>query len=57
MYTRAGRYYHLHPMGKRSDILQNGSKSNQLIKIGRIDGDGIETLSVAGDIRITFSRP
>lgn len=36
---------------------KNGSKSNQLIKIGRIDGDGIETLSVAGDIRITFSRP
>ena len=36
---------------------KNGSKSNQLIKIGRIDGDGIETLNVAGDIRVTFQRP
>ncbi len=36
---------------------KNGSKSNQLIKIGRIDGDGIETLSVSGDIRVTFQHP
>ena len=32
------------------------SYSNDLIKIGHIDGDGIEALSTAGDIKVKFER-
>ena len=35
---------------------KNWSQSNDLIKIGRIDGDGIEVLNVAGDIVVKFER-
>ena len=35
---------------------KNGSRSNDLIKIGHIDGDGIEALRVAGDVRVKFER-
>lgn len=32
------------------------SQSNDLIKIGRIDGDGISALNVAGDVAVRFER-
>ncbi len=32
------------------------SYSNDLIKIGHIEGDGIETLRTAGDIKVKFER-
>lgn len=35
---------------------KNWSYSNDLIKIGHIDGDGIEALRTAGDIKVKFER-
>ena len=35
---------------------KNGSYSDTLIKIGRVDGNGIEMLSVPGDILVRFER-
>lgn len=35
---------------------KNWSYSNDLIKIGHIDGNGIEALNVAGDVRVKFER-
>lgn len=35
---------------------KNWSHSNELIKIGHIDGNGIEALQVAGDIKVKFEK-
>ena len=37
-------------------ITRDWIKSNDLIKIGRIDGNGIEALSIAGDIPVKIER-
>ena len=44
------------PWGNVAIFCKNGSGSNDLIKIGHIDGDGIEALRVAGDVRVKFER-
>lgn len=44
------------PWGNVAIFCKNGSRSNDLIKIGHIDGDGIEALRVAGDVRVKFER-
>lgn len=44
------------PWGNVAIFCKNWSYSNDLIKIGRIDGDGIEALNVGGDIRVKFER-
>ncbi len=44
------------PWGNVAIFCKNWSYSNDLIKIGRIDGDGIEVLNVGGDIRVKFER-
>lgn len=44
------------PWGNVAIFCKSGSHSNDLIRIGRIDGNGIEALSVAGDIRVKFAR-
>lgn len=44
------------PWGNVAIFCKNWSHSNDLIKIGRIDDDGIEALNVAGDITVKFER-
>ena len=44
------------PWGNVAIFCKNWSYSNDLIKIGRIDGDGIEVMNVGGDIRVKFER-
>lgn len=44
------------PWGNVAIFCKNWSQSNDLIKIGHIDGNGIETLSVAGDIMVKFEK-
>ncbi|GGK19696.1 cyclophilin-like fold protein [Parabacteroides faecis] len=44
------------PWGNVAIFCKNWSRSNDLIKIGRIDGDGIGVLNVAGDIAVKFER-
>lgn len=44
------------PWGNVAIFCKSWSHSNDLIKIGRIDGNGIEALSVAGDVRVIFER-
>ena len=44
------------PWGNVAIFCKSWSHSNDLIKIGRIDGDGIETLNVGGDITVKFER-
>lgn len=44
------------PWGNVAIFCKSGSHSNDLIKIGRIDDNGIEALSVAGDIRVKFEQ-
>ena len=44
------------PWGNVAIFCKNWSYSNDLIKIGRIDGDGIEVLNVGGNIRVKFER-
>ena len=44
------------PWGNVAIFCKNGSRSNDLIKIGHIDGDGIEAVRVAGDVRVKFER-
>lgn len=44
------------PWGNVAIFCKNWSYSNDLIKIGRIDGDGVEVLNVGGDIRVKFER-
>lgn len=44
------------PWGNVAIFCKSWSNSNDLIKIGHIDGNGIEMLSVAGDIQIKLER-
>lgn len=44
------------PWNNVAIFCKSWSQSNDLIKIGRIDGDGIGALSVAGDIAVKFER-
>ena len=44
------------PWGNVAIFCKSWSHSNDLIKIGRIDGNGIEILNVGGDIRVKFER-
>ena len=44
------------PWGNVAIFCKNWSRSNDLIKIGHIDGDGIGVLNVAGDIAVKFER-
>lgn len=44
------------PWGNVAVFCKSWSQSNDLIKIGHIDGNGIETLSVTGDVSVKFKR-
>ena len=44
------------PWGNVAIFCKNWSHSNDLIKIGRIDGNGIEALNIGGDIAVKFER-
>lgn len=44
------------PWGNVAIFCRNWSYSNDLVKIGHIDGDGIETLRTAGHIKVKFER-
>ena len=44
------------PWGNVAIFCKNWSYSDDLIKIGRIDGNGIEALNVGGDIRVKIER-
>lgn len=44
------------PWGNVAIFCKNWSHSNDLIKIGRINGNGIEALNIAGDIPAKFER-
>lgn len=44
------------PWGNVAIFCKSWSHSNDLIKIGRIDGNGIGVLGVAGDISVKFER-
>lgn len=44
------------PWGNVAIFCKNWSHSNDLIKIGRIDGNGIDVLNVGGDIRVKIER-
>ena len=44
------------PWGNVAIFCKSWSHSNDQIKIGRIDGDGIEALNIGGDIAVKFKR-
>ncbi len=44
------------PWGNVAIFCKSWSHSNDLIKIGRIDGNGVEALTVEGDITVKFER-
>lgn len=44
------------PWGNVATFCKNWSHSNDLIRIGRIDGNGIEALTVGGDIRVKIEK-
>lgn len=44
------------PWGNVAIFCKNWPHSNDLIKIGHIDGNGIEVLSIAGDVSVKFER-
>ena len=44
------------PWGNVAIFCKSWSHSKDLIKIGRIDGNGIEVLSIAGDVPVTFEK-
>lgn len=44
------------PWGNVAIFCKNWPHSNDLIKIGRIDGDGIETLNKAGNLTVKFEK-
>ena len=44
------------PWGNVAIFCKSWSHSNDLIKIGRIDGSGIGVLGVAGDVPVKFER-
>lgn len=44
------------PWGNVAIFYKNGSRSNDLIRIGRIDGNGIEALSIPGSLSVRLER-
>lgn len=44
------------PWGNVAIFCKSWSHSNDLIKIGRIDGNGIEAMNIGGDITVKFER-
>ena len=44
------------PWGNVAIFCKNWSHSNDLIKIGHIDGDGISALTTGGDIKVKFEK-
>lgn len=44
------------PWGNVAIFCKSWSHSQDLIKIGHIDGNGIEALCVAGDVQVTFEK-
>ena len=44
------------PWGNVAIFYKNGSRSNDLIRIGRIDGNGIEALSIPGSLSVRIER-
>lgn len=44
------------PWGSVAIFCKNWSHSNDLIKIGHIDGDGISALTTGGDIKVKFEK-
>ena len=44
------------PWGNVAIFCKNWSQTNDLIKIGHIDGDGISALNVAGDVAVKFQK-
>lgn len=44
------------PWNNVAIFCKSGSQSNDLIKIGRIDGDGIDALNVPGNVAVKFER-
>lgn len=44
------------PWGNVAIFCKNWSQSNDLIKIGHIDNNGIEALNIGGDITVKFER-
>lgn len=44
------------PWGNVAIFCKNWSYSNDLIKIGHIDGDGISALTVSGDVKVKIAR-
>lgn len=44
------------PWNNVAIFCKSGSQSNDLIKIGRIDGDGINALNVPGNVAVKFER-
>lgn len=44
------------PWGNVAIFCKKWSHSNDLIRIGRIDGNGIEALTVGGDIRVKIEK-
>ncbi|WP_040603022.1 cyclophilin-like fold protein [Paraprevotella xylaniphila] len=44
------------PWGNVAIFCKNWSHSNDLIKIGHIDGDGIDALNVGGDIKVKIEK-
>ena len=44
------------PWGNVAIFYKNGSRSNDLIRIGRIDGNGIAALSIPGSLSVRFER-
>lgn len=44
------------PWGNVAIFCKSGSYSNDLIKIGRIDGNGIEALSVGGNVHVKIEQ-
>lgn len=44
------------PWGNIAIFCKSWSHSNDLIKIGHIDGDGIDALNVAGDVTVKFEK-
>lgn len=44
------------PWGNVAIFYKSGSRSNDLIRIGRIDGNGIEALSIPGSLSVRIER-
>ena len=44
------------PWGNVAIFYKSGSRSNDLIRIGRIDGNGIDALGIPGSLSVRFER-